>query len=42
MKRSKAIAIAMTGIIMIRIKTDMYHHCGPRVLFWAATVNGMV
>ena len=24
------------------ISTDMYHHCGPRVAFCAATSNGMV
>src|SRR5882672_5601593 len=42
MKRSSAIAIAITGPIMIRISTDMYHHCGPRVAFCAATVSGMV
>ena len=32
----------MTGTIMIMISTDMYHHCGPRVAFWAATVSGSV
>src|SRR5437879_11525809 len=42
MNRSRAMAIAMTGPIMIRMSTDMYHHCGPRVAFWAATVSGSV
>src|SRR4029079_7474380 len=40
--RSRAIATRITGTIMIRIRTDMYHHCGPRVAFWAATVSGRV
>src|SRR4029450_11951187 len=40
--RSSTIASAMTGRIMIWMSTDMYHHCGPRVAFWAATVSGMV
>jgi len=38
MYRSSAMAIRMTGTIMIMISTDMYHHCGPRVAFCAATV----
>src|SRR5207253_10589712 len=42
MNRSSAIAIAITGVIMIRMSTDMYHHCGPRVAFCAATVRGRV
>ena len=41
-RRSSAIASAITGRIMIMISTDMYHHCGPRVAFCAATLNGMV
>jgi len=32
-RRSSAIASAITGRIMIMISTDMYHHCGPRVAF---------
>src|SRR5215216_115682 len=35
-------AITITGTIMIKIKTDMFHHCGPRVAFCAAMVNGRV
>ena len=31
-----------TGAIMIRIRTDIAHHCGPRVAFWAATWSGIV
>ena len=27
---------------MIRISTDIAHHCGPRVAFWAATWSGIV
>ena len=27
---------------MIRIRTDIAHHCGPRVAFWAATWSGIV
>ena len=27
---------------MITIKTDMYHHCGPRVAFCAAIKRGSV
>ena len=27
--RSNATASAMTGMIMIWMSTDMYHHCGP-------------
>ncbi len=42
MNRSRATAIAITGAIMIRMSTDMYHHCGPRVAFRAATVSGSV
>jgi len=34
--------MATTGAIMMMISTDMYHHCGPRVAFWAATSRGMV
>ena len=37
MYRSRAIAITTTGAIMIRMRTDIAHHCGPRVAFWAAT-----
>ena len=33
---------ATTGAIMMTIKADMYHHCGPRVPFCAATRIGMV
>src|SRR5205823_7886484 len=40
--RSRAIAIEITGPSMIRMSTDMYHHCGPRVAFCAATVRGSV
>ena len=32
----------MTGMIMIRMSTDMYHHCGPRVAFCADTRTGIV
>src|SRR4029077_12144730 len=35
-------AMTMTGAIMMTISTDMYHHCGPRVVFCAATSTGMV
>ena len=35
-------AITTTGVIMIRMSTDIAHHCGPRVAFWAATWSGMV
>src|SRR2546428_5654594 len=35
-------AMAMTGVIMIRISTDMYHHIGPRVAFCAAMLSGRV
>ena len=35
-------AMTITGAIMMTISTDMYHHCGPRVPFCAATVIGMV
>src|SRR6516225_11737910 len=42
MWRCSAAVIAMTGAIMITIKTDMYHHCGPRVPFCADTRTGMV
>ncbi len=42
MYRSRAIAITTTGAIMIRISTDIAHHCGPRVAFWAATWRGIV
>ena len=35
-------AMAITGAIMITMSTDMYHHSGPRVVFWAATSTGMV
>src|SRR5437667_199812 len=35
-------AITTTGAIMIRISTDIAHHCGPRVAFWAATWSGIV
>ena len=42
MYRSSAIAITITGVIMIRISTDIAHHCGPRVAFWAATWSGIV
>ena len=31
-----------TGAIMMRIRTDIAHHCGPRVAFWAATWSGIV
>ena len=34
--------MTMTGAIMMTISTDMYHHCGPRVVFCAATSTGMV
>ena len=39
---SADVAMTMTGTIMITISTDMFHHCGPRVVFWAATSTGMV
>src|SRR5262245_38127584 len=42
MKRSSAMAVPITGRIMIRIKTDTYHHWAPRVAFWAAMVSGSV
>ena len=42
MYRSSAIATMITGTIMIRIRTDIAHHCGPRVAFWAATWRGIV
>jgi hypothetical protein len=32
-RRSSATARTITGAIMIMIRTDMYHHCGPRVAF---------
>src|SRR5919206_280871 len=32
----------ITGRIMIKISTDIYHHCGPRVAFCAATSSGIV
>src|SRR2546427_13185583 len=35
-------AMPITGVIMIRINTDMYHHIGPRVAFCAAMLNGRV
>ena len=35
-------AITTTGMIMIRMRTDIAHHCGPRVAFWAATRSGIV
>ena len=31
-----------TGAIMTTISTDMFHHCGPRVVFCAETSTGMV
>ena len=31
-----------TGAIMMRIRTDIAHHWGPRVAFWAATWSGIV
>ena len=31
-----------TGAIITTISTDMFHHCGPRVVFWADTSTGMV
>ena len=34
--------MTMTGAIMMTISTDMYHHCGPRVVFCAETSTGMV
>jgi len=34
--------MAITGAIMITMSTDMYHHSGPRVVFWAATSTGIV
>jgi ABC-type proline/glycine betaine transport system ATPase subunit len=34
--------MTMTGAIMMTISTDMYHRCGPRVVFCAATSTGMV
>ena len=34
--------MAITGRIMIRIKTDIFHHCGPRVAFCAAITSGRV
>src|SRR5436190_3248543 len=34
--------MATTGVIMIRMRTDIAHHCGPRVAFWAATWSGIV
>ena len=42
MNRSRATAIATTGVIMMMIRTDIAHHCGPRVAFWAATWSGIV
>src|SRR5919198_3576872 len=42
MNRSSRIATMITGMIISRISTDMYHHWGPRVAFWAATVSGSV
>ena len=36
MKRSSATASRTTGTIMTMISTDIDHHCGPRVAFWAA------
>src|SRR5207302_9721807 len=35
-------AMPMTGVIMMRISTDMYHHIGPRVAFCAAVLSGRV
>ena len=32
----------ITGTIMISIRTDIAHHCGPRVASWAATSSGIV
>ena len=40
MNRSRAMAIATTGTIMTMIRTDIDHHCGPRVAFWAAIRMG--
>ncbi len=31
-----------TGAIITTISTDMFHHCGPRVVFCAETSTGMV
>ena len=42
MKRCSTSVSRITGTIMTMISTDMYHHCGPRVAFWAATRIGMV
>ncbi len=42
MNRSSTIAMTMTGTIMIRTRTDIAHHCGPRVASWAATSSGIV
>src|SRR6185503_11627014 len=42
MNRSSATAITTTGVIMMRISTDIAHHCGPRVAFCAATWSGIV
>ena len=35
-------AMTMTGAIITTISTDMFHHCGPRVVFCAETRTGMV
>ena len=42
MKRWRRSVSAMTGTIINRMRTDMVHHCGPRVAFCAATRTGMV
>ena len=42
MNRSSAMASRTTGTIMTMISTDIDHHCGPRVAFWAAIRMGRV
>ena len=34
--------MTITGAIITTIRTDMFHHCGPRVVFCAETSTGMV
>src|SRR5690349_10590867 len=35
-------AMTITGAIITRMRTDIAHHWGPRVAFWAATWRGIV
>jgi len=34
--------MTITGAIITTMSTDMFHHCGPRVVFCAETSTGMV